>query len=284
MFDKLIDVVAGALLPFFVLTLIFTSILELLASVTRLRERTLINGIRKLILGHDVSSEWTSYLKGFSDEVLNHPLLSPYGMVQSYVSSKAFAAAVCSILIERFSSIADLGNLQPAIERMPSCSLKVLLTSLHIQSNGDRSEFKLGIARWFDDAMERLSGNYKRICFFQSLCLSELIALSFNINAIQIIKAMADKDLLDAGIKVQMAANAAKGLSPTFPAEAENMYGLHVNLFLGSNWEFSWTAFLGCTISAFFINISAQLWFDVLQNKLKLNMRNTGPKPPRVEY
>ena len=59
------------------------------------------------------------------------------------------------------------------------------------------------IARWFDSAMDRVSGDYKRYTQLWSVILGLLVAAAFNIDTIKIVHAALINPILMTNVQIR---------------------------------------------------------------------------------
>ena len=119
-----------------------------------------------------------------------HPLLrGTPSTLPSYVSSRSFALAMLEALRDGSS-----GPLFPQLERtigkLPDGDLKRTLTLFVQDAGGDLDAFRAGIEHWFDDAMDRLSGIYKRLSQYVLLLLGLVFAIALNVDSVHLAHAL----------------------------------------------------------------------------------------------
>jgi hypothetical protein len=120
-------------------------------------------------------------------EVYGHPLIGAVpGHRPSYIPATNFTSALLYVV----GGNGGTGSLQSDIERgvaaLPAGSLRTALTTAVNEAEGDMDTLRLGVERWYDNAMDRLSGQYKRFSQTAMFILALLLALAYRIDAIQI--------------------------------------------------------------------------------------------------
>jgi hypothetical protein len=131
--------------------------------------------------------------------------------------------------------------------------------------------FRKAVAGWFDNAMERVSGAYKRRSMLVSVLLSMLLAILFNIDSIHLFRTLWQHPALAAQVLAAPTAvdkdtiNALFALPigwSTFPPVFDGAFLLQA---------------VGWTLTAASTLFGAPFWFDMLQRIMQL--RGTGAKP-----
>ena len=131
--------------------------------------------------------------------------------------------------------------------------------------------FRKAVAGWFDNAMERVSGAYKRRSMLVSVLLSMLLAILFNIDSIHLFRTLWQHPALAAQVLAAPTAVDKDTLSAlfalpigwsTFPPVFDGAFLLQA---------------VGWTLTAASTLFGAPFWFDMLQRIMQL--RGTGAKP-----
>ncbi|WP_333681464.1 hypothetical protein [Dyella sp.] len=183
MFGSIVlEAAIGMIVCFGSVALIASSLQEAMASVFRQRARTLLNGIDQLLNGH-----------GLVLDIYNHALVNPRSdgratsiagvslrLAPSYIAPLNFARAMVDSLQKGQVAFADL---RPVLENISDPQIRSCLCSMYDRAAGSVALFEAEIARWFDSAMERISGAYKRHAQFWAFVLALLVAVLFNIDA-----------------------------------------------------------------------------------------------------
>jgi hypothetical protein len=151
----MIDVTIGLILMYLVLSLICTTVNELIASAFSIRAKTLRSGLERLIDDKRLLSQFNDHglidglrtmLKG------DHP---------SYLSPSTFAAAILDSL-DPVKPLPDLASVQNALKTLPPSNIKDALQGAMTSGVKDIETLRANVASWFDQSMDRLSGIFKR--------------------------------------------------------------------------------------------------------------------------
>jgi hypothetical protein len=129
-----------------------------------------------------------------------HPLLiGTPSSLPSYVPSRDFASAMLSQLTDG-SVTNGFTQAQAAINSLPDGDLKRTLLAFISAGADDLDKLRTRIENWFDDAMERLSGIYKRFSQYVMLALGLIIASVMNVNSVQLARMFWDEPAVSSAI------------------------------------------------------------------------------------
>lgn len=313
MFNSIIlDVAIGLVFIYVLYSLFATIINELLATVFSMRAQKLKYAIKRMLTDNKENKESQLGEKLFK-EFITHPL-NTYMSTEiikrspSYISSGNFSKILLDILngydlnddeIKSKNIIKKLESLgkDPNKEKWQSDTIK-LIGSFLKDAGSDIDKFKKYIEKWFNDMMDRVSGWYKRQTQYIILAIGFVIALSFNVNTLEIAKRLSTDKIAREQL-VQMATNyvidrqlfvkdsvVAKRLD-SLVIRADSLFKADiepVNQIINIGWN-SWGDFwgdflyniIGCLITALAISLGAPFWFDLLNKFIKL--RGTGVNP-----
>lgn len=161
-------------------------------------------------------------------------------------------------------------------------------------AQGDRDRFRLSLEHWYDDAMDRVSGWYKRYVQRIILAISIVLVASLNVDSINIaqvlwrlpteraavasaaaahVPASNASQNADQQIQAISALKLPLGWTPPHTASAHSTDPRHVPLGLAS-WLIK---LLGLILTVLALSLGAPFWFDAL-SKLG-SLRQSGPKP-----
>lgn len=269
--STVLEVAIGLTFCYGTLALIVSTLQEALASLFRLRANTLLSGVKTMLNDPNFNA--------LAQSVYAHPLVNPHAdgtaanereltSKPSYIKSAHFAIA----LVDSIGQLpgGDYSSLGKAIDQIPDPQLRRAMQGLY-QRAGDLPQFQKLVAGWFDNAMERISGVYKRKQLLISLLISLLIVITLNIDSIHLFRTLWQHPALAAQIQgapgaldqatIQTLMSLPIGWS-SFPPQLDNAFLLQV---------------AGWLISAATAMFGAPFWFDILQRAV--NMRGTGTRP-----
>ncbi|MCC2972697.1 hypothetical protein [Massilia sp. IC2-476] len=265
--STVLEVAIGLTFCYGTLALVVSTLQEALAAAFSLRANMLLAAIKRML--DDPRCE------ALAQSLYDHPLVNPHGSTTgrrplsvrpSYIEPAHFAIA----LLDSLRSNPAI-PLQAAIEALPDEQVKRVLLALYRQSSGDLARFQEGIAGWFNSAMERLSGVYKRRQLLISFLLALLLTILLNIDSVHLFQTLWQNPTLAAQIKAAPTALDAEALRQlwampigwsSFPPRLDSAFALQVA---------GWLITAGTTL------FGAPFWFDLLQRAVQL--RSTGAKP-----
>ncbi len=177
-----------------------------------------------------------------------------------------------------------------------------LLTGIVERCRGDLAQIQTEIGHWFDNGMDRLSGEYKRRTQLVSFVVALLVTIAINADAMQVAHALYDQPTLASDLKLPPSVAAAMERPETPPAPpapadagdppptamtqaaADALAALDDHLPIG--WQghqsrptgWGWLLkLLGWLVTAGATLFGAPFWFDTLQSIVRL--RGAGPSP-----
>ncbi|SET58790.1 hypothetical protein SAMN05216412_10958 [Nitrosospira multiformis] len=194
-----------------------------------------------------------------------------------------------------------LGNIQEGLKRLPEGHTKETLlvlvdkTRREVTAIEHQAEaFRKNLEDWFNKAMERVGGWYKRWTQRVLLCLATLVVVASNADTVMLIERLSKDNVLRASIVA-----AAEDTVKTQPGAVSAQTALKAaeNLKLPVGWsldpydsgyfrppELSWKytgwAFykiFGLLISILAVTLGAPFWFDTLSKFV--NLRSAGTPP-----
>lgn len=271
--STVLEVAIGLTFCYGTVALIVSTLQEALASAFRLRANTLLAGVKSML--NDPCFD------GLARALYAHPLVNPHvdgsdvderdlPAKPSYIEPAHFAIALVDSLWKVSGDFQQLGG---AIDAIPDPQLKKALQGLYRRAR-DLQHFQDMLAGWFDNAMARMSGAYKRQQSLISLLLSLLLAILFNIDSIHLFRTLwqepalaahlqdvsgkLDPDTLDALLALPIGWT-------RFPPRLNSDFALQV---------------AGWLMTASTALFGAPFWFDLMQRLVR--MRGTGAKPDGV--
>ena len=269
--SSVLEVAIGVSFCYAALALIVSTLQEALASALHLRAHTLLDGIKSMLNDPRFT--------GLARALYSHALINPHDDGQpvdqnalkhkpSYIEPLHFAIALIDT-IQRVPG--DTANLARDIDTLRDVQLRRAMQGIYLRANGDYRQFQDGVAAWFDSAMARVSGEYKRRAMLISVLLSLLLTVMFNIDSIHLFKTLWQHPALAAQITaVPTAADRATiDLLFTMPIGWETFPPV-----FDSNFLVQVAGWIITTASALF---GAPFWFSTLQRIMQL--RGTGAKP-----
>ena len=266
--SAIIEVAIGLIFIYFVLGVIVAHVNELLSGLFGWRATLLEEGIRNLLANSDLG-----------DRVLANPVVGRLtgkpGRRPSYIPSDLFAQALFDALVPP-SGTRSLAAIEASVAKLPAGSAKDVLGSVIANAPGNMDAKRAAIEDWYDAAMERLSGVYKRQVQLVTLAIGAFIVVLVGVDTV----AIAGTLWQEQGIRSALA-GAAQQASGTGLEDAVNTLS---EFALPIGWTFypetllDWVSKIaGLALTALAVSLGAPFWFDLL-NRLT-NIRAAGPKP-----
>lgn len=278
--SPIIDVAIGLVFCYAALALTVSTITEAISSGRKWRSTALFASVKALL--NDVD------FKGLALKVFNHALVSPMNDGQtasgtappklpSYIPSANFATA----LVDAIHSVpGDFQRLKQDIDQLQDPQLRGFLQSAYAKASlegGPLAQFEVlhkSVTDWFDNAMERASGEYKRRAQAWTFSIALVVATALNIDSIYLLSVLWSHPALTAGIS-------SPGATPEFTTLLKQMQVLPVG-WSGRHYASFFdiaAAVAGILVTAVTALFGAPFWFDALQQLVRLRGTGTKPKP-----
>ena len=321
-----LDVAIGLVFVYLMVSFVCSAAAELIEVVLKDRPRKLFQGISEL-LSH--SDEWVK-------KIYNDPLVSSLYKgnfeetapknLPSYIPGKNFAIALLNQLddptsVEKISASVDklftqddrtaLDTLRNNKSRSPAqdVDLKALEAKEHIYkalksavmtATTDVNSVVKNIEDWYNSAMDRVSGWFKRRTHTILLCLGAVAAIVYNIDTLSIVSRLANDKAVRQTVVASAGAAVSSKQSATSPTtfsdvdaaktkldQSINTLFAKAGMLIGWGDDFSWDcAYLyreawkhwpGWLLTAIAVSFGAPFWFDVL-NKFMVVRSTVKPK------
>lgn len=290
--SPIIEVAIGLSFVFFLLSLIVSAGTELAAWASKQRAANLVKGIEGLLGDRTVARK-----------VIAHPLVQSDVTTPatenrpSYVSARNFTLALLQTVREEGGAASKtFDELKTTIRAMPADSpLGGQLQALLAEGESSAGEFRESVEGWFNDAMDRVSGWYKRWSQKIGIGIAIVVTIALNASAIRVVERLSADPAVRGAVVAQAETAVAKG-APGSPSESnpkvagEQVEDAYANLgslklpLLWSNENVPWASFqaavltlLGWALTIAAISLGAPFWFDALGRLAHL--RTTGVRP-----
>jgi len=284
-----VDVAIGLALVYLLLSMICSLLQEAISARLQMRSATLEDGIKNLLS----SQQLTLGGVDLSAAVYAHPLvkaLAAAGQKPSYIPSRTFARALLDLVHQAAGTDGSPAALLQALSALPDGDVKTALVALTHDTYDGVAEARRNIEHWFDDAMDRVGGWYKRKAQKIMLVIGLALAVGLNVDTTQIARALWRDPVLRQAVVTRAAAAAAP--RDTSKLDIVALHGELQSLDLPLGWPAPWGqdghpvgvdvgfAIVGWILTAAAVALGAPFWFDAL-NKL-LNLRSAGARPERA--
>jgi hypothetical protein len=307
-----IDVALGLVFMFFLLSLICSTVNELIAALFRWRAGLLEQGLRSMLTGERKANGRDALLK----ELAEHPLINgkvssvrmgmlPSRPFPSYMNPKTFALTFLDTVAPPPKGKEVLSHDVLARARAfavkpdtPDQIRRPLLAFLD-QAGDDVTRFRTSVETWFDLTMDRVSGWYKRRTQIALTVIALIVTLLANADALQIGRSLWNDDAVRAAVVAQAQQAVSKGqatpdvgkgasqAAETLSQQVSDVKSLELPLGWSTDpkdprwFDSGWGAagkVLGLITTTLALTLGAPFWFDLLGRVSRL--RTTG-KPER---
>lgn len=179
---QILTIVIGIIFVLLLLSLLATTIMELLSSMLSLRGRNLIKALRNMLASSDQNE---TLVDEFQRNSLYRHLTQQYGRqtsvaAPSYMSAETFQSILMDVILKGD----DINQLEQRIEQLPDEDLKNVLKQLLRESGGQIDLFRLEIQNWYNNVMDRAAGWYKRYTQKILVIMGLGIAVVFNADTV----------------------------------------------------------------------------------------------------
>ncbi|SFK22190.1 hypothetical protein [Caulobacter sp. UNC279MFTsu5.1] len=219
-FGAALDVAIGLIFVYLLVSLFVTALNEYISSFLNKRSEFLLQRVQSLLGGDGSeakSGEWSPQMCA----VWNHPLINAlkshnqaedHGTKRgtllknapSYIPGKTFAVALTETLKPSETTHLSFAQLKTAVAGIENNEpLKAALLPMLDDAEGKLDVFQQNVATWFDRAMDRTSGTYKRWVHRLTFWAGFGVAVAFNVNSLQLIDNLWRDPVARAGLVAQ---------------------------------------------------------------------------------
>ncbi|MGA1794560.1 MAG: hypothetical protein ACMUIL_01770 [bacterium] len=305
MFGSIFIEIAIALVFFYVLlSIVCSGLNEILAQFLHSRAKTLEKGILRLIGDEKIREQFYKHplIKSLGQEPSKGGTVKP-----SYIPSRDFALALLSAVApakekpgeepnpgahdQTMSSSVDeqsFNEIWSNVAKLPDADIRTALLTLIDASDRSIKKVRKNIEDWYDSAMERVSGWYKRRVQIILLILSSILIVAMNADTIAITKGLWQSSVL----RQEMVTSAGSYIEGIQDIKKKGELVGSIQRLQDLALPFGWSVatapktfgegllkFLGLIITVFAVSMGAPFWFDLL-NKVT-NLRGAGRVPEK---
>jgi hypothetical protein len=232
-----------------------------------------------------------------------HPLidqLSAAGKVPGYIPARTFATALLDVVLIRGAQASAEVRALPSYEQVRDAviglgddRLKQALLPLLARAEKDVGAFRTQLEGWFDDAMTRVSGAFKRWTMGITLAIAVIVCGALNADTFAMMRHLS----VDTEARKALVAQAEQRVREEVDSEAQldgtgkaklasQKLGAAMSAGLPLGWDAAGTPreggeilykILGIVVTSLGVSLGAPFWFDLL-GKL-VNLRINGAKP-----
>jgi hypothetical protein len=296
--SSIIEVAIGLIFVYILLSLVCSSLNEIIAHIIKLRAKTLKKGLERLLSDENIRKEFFA-----------HPLIKSLcekestiaNVTASYIPSRTFATALIDIVASKDPACdaKDPAKLRKAIEGLKNqnADLSKALLAIFDSAKDDLKQARENVENWFDDAMERVTGWYKKKSQWILLGLSLIVVCIINVDTIsmtirlwqnpalrQQITLAADKYVAETESKAGEAKpEDIKEALEKFKAQLSEVKKLNIPIGWstaklpqgGGQWFWK---IIGLVLTTLAVSLGAPFWFDLLNKVTRLRVSGEVPK------
>jgi len=288
--SQVLEVSGGLIFIYLVVSTVCSGIKELIARAFDMRAKTLETAIRNLLA--DPQGSITSTL------IQNHLIAGTVepGTKPAYISSRNFALALFDVIAPanpgQSRTVQDLKN---GVSKLPDPRVSQAVLGLLDSGQQDIDLARQRVENWYDDAMERVSGGYKRRAQVVIALLGLGLCIGLNVDSLMIIRELWNDEALRTAVaaEAQKQADTPQAMDKCKDKDKDPMNCVTASIRAANMPPIGWARdgvrdargssgwllkVLGILISSVAVAMGAPFWFDLL-NKF-VNLRLTGSPPP----
>jgi len=282
--SNILDIGMGLVFLFLLLSLICSAANELIEGMLKKRSQALEKGITEL-LGDDSG-------KSFVAKIYDHGLINglfrgnyattPKSKLPSYIPSRNFALALISIAKDATTMTALPKNVKSALDAFEKTEAN------------DAAQLQKSVEEWYNSAMDRVSGWYKRRTQLIIFVLGATLAIVVNADCVDYAKRLSRDSSLRQSVVAMAEATAKNDPTKDDKTEPVDKIKKEINALDGIGLPIGWgehhyehslcgglSAFhdhvIGWFLTALAVSLGAPFWFDTL-NKLMVVRSTVKPR------
>ncbi|MFL6192835.1 MAG: hypothetical protein ACJ75H_01590 [Thermoanaerobaculia bacterium] len=279
--STILDVAVGMAFFYLLMSVVCSSLNEFLESLLKNRAKGLEDGIVRL-LGDPALAQ----------KLYNHPLIKPLSVDKtgpSYIP----AASLSMALLNMAGSSRSFGEIRQTVTQLPDSQFKSSLLAMMDDAGGDLDQARKNVEQWFDAAMDRVSGWYKRRTQWFLLAFGLVFALALDLDSLKI----ADQLYRDQPKRAAIVAAAEGYAAASKQTNDVSVQGIKENFDKIESLGFpvGWTSadipvdlhsalrkIFGLLATALAVSLGAPFWFDVL-NRIMVVRSTVKPREKSPE-
>ena len=307
----MLEVIVGMLFTFMLLSLLGTTLNELISGWRGWRAFYLEEALKRLLEFKDDPTTFEKFKNNaFYKQLNQHKAPLRVSTAPAYLSAANFASILTNVLKKKNEAV---GKAEDFLAGLPEDSqLRQVLEQLKDEGHETADAYKARLQDWFDNMMYQSSGWYKRHLQFVTLFVGLTIAAVFNADSFQIYSHLTNNTAARQKLNILAEKFVSENEvlpAPTTPHDSLTMQEIQseVKNFVNSE-EFSKTAnilglgwdqshlsvnplvwlrrLLGWFVTALAISLGAPFWFDVLKKLITIqstgNSSSGGNTSPQV--
>jgi hypothetical protein len=298
--SDIVDVALGMVFVYLLLSLICSAVKEMIEHVMKHRARDLETGLRELLADPDGT--------GLVQKIYNHGMIfglfkgtyNPAGSkrnLPSYIPTRNFCLVILNIVAPEGDG--SSASIRESVTRIDNPKVRTALLAMLNDAGDDLARFRDNLESWFNSAMERASGWYKRRAQVMIFVLGFVAAIVLNVNSVTIAKDLwsnkAKRDVLVSAAQGYLGKQSqpagvnapAAALDPGLKNDLDELQRLGLTFGRKPSgagpcallWIYL-AAIAGWLVTAFAVSMGAPFWFDALN---KISVVRSAIKPQETQ-
>jgi hypothetical protein len=203
-----VEVAIGLVFTYLLFAMLLSTLMEAWAGLRGLRAKRLEATLQRLLATQEAPAAGAAAapvpVPLSFDAVYGHPLIAGTTKNKpSYVAADDFATALLYALRVGQTAATLADQVAARIKTLPEGPLRTALDTALQEAGGDWAKVKTGVENWYDHAMDRMSGEYKRYSQLITFVIGLTLASIFNVNSITIIQRLFTEPVLRHSLEVQ---------------------------------------------------------------------------------
>lgn len=300
-----LDVLIGLATVYLAFGVACTAVVEAVSAWSNVRSNTLEAALKEFFAGNYKQTE--PFIVAF----YNHPLVQALTKNQHRWPSYIPPQIVGQVVEALVTANGTVTSLVEAVKSLPDGRIKSLLEIFVAQADGDATKFRKVVEDYFNAAMDRASGYFKRYTQYVALIISAMLVIGANVDTVTIANSLAadpaarakmvevaqqhltaaqlTENLVKAG---QTTGNITIDQATRQVATARAALGQAVSDMNSAGLQIGWrglpatfgeflTKIAGLLVSIFAVSLGAPFWFDVLQRFMRVRATGVAPGASR---
>lgn len=213
----LLDIGIGLMFVYLSLSLVVTAATELLNSFVSIRARNLRKGIRQLLGSKTMEKRFYAHplVSSLAQRPSRLALLSPLrDRSPSYVPREVFVAVLQDLLATSHPNL-NTKDLAALVAALPLDNpIRRSIESLTASAQATVSDAAKAAGTWFDNGMDRISGDTKRFSQVIALVFGLVVSVGLDVSTIDLVRTLADDEVQ----RTQLADTAAASFDSAQPS------------------------------------------------------------------
>lgn len=279
--STILDVGIGLIFFYFLLSTITLHLNEFIAARLKWRANDLEKQIRHMLGDPELANK-----------VLQSPMITSItaGKKPSYIPANTFALALFDAFVPEGETATALDQVEKGMASLPTNRVTGPVTKIVNHANGNMKNARAGAEEWFNAAMDRLSGAYKRKMQALTLLVSLLLTSILGADSLVIINTLYKEPALRAAVTGSAQAPSSNQQIQTNQSGQASAVQQSVDSFLKSGFPLGWgdlptdatgwfKKVIGLLITALAVSLGAPFWFNILQQSIRLSGRVSTAAP-----